>query len=418
MQGGAAALRCTHSRRLREFAASPFWRFQAGSMRTIDFLRRHGSSLMAAMLVALTTQIAAGQPSGEAANNQGSAASRPELSPARWQQLDGVVDRALDFLVTQQAADGSFPTEPIGQPAVTSLCVMAFLSRGHLPNEGPHGRQISRAIEYVLAAQQPNGLLCRLPAGSIEWTLNGSYNHAIAGVMLGEVYGMTRAGQRERVHSAIVRGLRFSRSEQKTDRSPTDRGGWRYLRTVPTNEADLSLTSWHLMFYRSAKNAEFDVPEQYIVEALDYVRRCYNPERGSFCYSLNGHRRNYFSRSMAGAGILSLSLAGEHQSEMAQAAGRFILAHPFDHFNRGGLTATDQYFYGAFYCSQAMFQLGGDEWKQFYTVLLDTLAENQRHDGAWEREMVEVGQLGLTYSTALGVLALTPLYQLLPIYQR
>jgi hypothetical protein len=340
------------------------------------------------------------------------------LTPAQWQVLNRSVDRALDFLATQQAGDGSFHAPPQGQPAVTSLSVMAFLSRGHLPGDGPHGQSLSRAIDYVLASQQSDGLLCGLRHGTEPWTLQGSYNHAISGVMLGEVYGMTASKQRERVHAAIVKALRFSRKEQKTDNSPIDFGGWRYLRLDPVDESDLSLTAWHLMFYRSTKNAEFDVPEEYIDQAVDYVRRCYDPQQGSFFYSVNGHRRSYFSRSMAGAGALSLSLAGDHHSPMARAAGDFILAHPFHHFNRGALTATDQYFYGAFYCSHAMFQLGGDYWTEFYQVLLDTLAENQRPDGSWEREAVEVSVLGFVYPTALAVLALAPPYQLLPIYQR
>ena len=61
---------------------------------------------------------------------------------------------------------------------------------------------------------------------------------------------------------------------------------------------------------------------------------------------------------MAGAGILSLALAGDHQSDMAKTAGRFILEHPFDRFNRGNLTAEDRFYYGAYYTSQAMFQIG------------------------------------------------------------
>ena len=45
----------------------------------------------------------------------------------------------LGWLATQQADDGSFPTLPQAQPAVTSLCVLAFLSRGHQPGLGPYG---------------------------------------------------------------------------------------------------------------------------------------------------------------------------------------------------------------------------------------------------------------------------------------
>src|SRR5690242_19894429 len=59
------------------------------------------------------------------------AASNPlaaVLSPAKWQQVEASVDRALAWLASQQTVDGSFSTLPAGQPAVTSLCVLAFLS--------------------------------------------------------------------------------------------------------------------------------------------------------------------------------------------------------------------------------------------------------------------------------------------------
>src|ERR1019366_5856793 len=69
------------------------------------------------------------------------------LPPAKWQQVADGVDRALAWLSTQQAVDGSFPTLPAGQPAVTSLCVLAFLSRAHQPTVGLHERRLSRAID-------------------------------------------------------------------------------------------------------------------------------------------------------------------------------------------------------------------------------------------------------------------------------
>ncbi len=95
-----------------------------------------------------------------------------------------------------------------------------------------------------------------------------------------------------------------------------------------------------------------------------------------------------------------------------------MLDHPFNRFNRGGLTAEDRFYYGAYYCSQGMFQLGGKYWEEFYPTLLATLVTNQRADGSWDREANQDGQLGPAYSTSLAILALTPPYQLLPIYQR
>ena len=132
---------------------------------------------------------------------------------------------------------------------------------------------------------------------------------------------------------------------------------------------------------------------------------------------LSADESAFWTRAMVGAGILSLSLAGEHQSDMAQQAGNWLLQHPFDEY-RGKVGNTDRFFYGAFYCSHAAFQLGGRYWADFYPVLCRTLVSHQRRDGSWDIETKPDSEYGNAYSTALGVLALSPPYQLLPIFQR
>jgi hypothetical protein len=59
---------------------------------------------------------------------------------------------------------------------------------------------------------------------------------------------------------------------------------------------------------------------------------------------------------MAGAGILSLSMAGQHRTPMALAAGDWLLAHPYRRFGEL-IPERDRFFYSAYYCSQAMAQL-------------------------------------------------------------
>jgi len=78
----------------------------------------------------------------------------------------------------------------------------------------------------------------------------------------------------------------------------------------------------------------------------------------------------------------------------------------------------DRYHYSAYYCSLAMFQLGGEYWAQFYPRLVRVLLRHQTRDGSWQAESGPDGIFGDRYTTALMVLALTPPYQLLPIYQR
>jgi hypothetical protein len=339
-----------------------------------------------------------------------------KLSAEQKRKLHAAVDRALEYLVAQQARDGSFAANRIGQPAVSSLCIMSFLSRGYKPLEGRYSEELRAAIDYVLTSQRKNGLLCS--GTSRDFSLAGSYNHAIAGVMLGEAYDMTDSRQHPAIRSAIERALVYSREQQtRRKRWPDDTGGWRYFKRITDMDSDLSITAWHLMFYCSAKKAGFAVADEHIQEALAYVERCYDADMRTFAYGLRDDGRD-FTRGMAGAGIVSLALAGKNNTDMAKDAARFVLEHPFDRFNDGGLSKEDRFFYSAYYCSQGMFHLGGEFWANFYPVLLETLTENQNADGSWDVEAVQDANIGQAYSTALAILALTPPYQELPIHQR
>jgi hypothetical protein len=373
---------------------------------------------------------------GEAGTNQTvlASAARPlddVLPLGKWREVEVSVDRALAWMAAQQAADGSFPTLPQGQPGVTGLCVMAFLSRGHQPGHGPYGRQLERAVDFVLSCQMTNGLFSfMVPETKFQlWKPSHTavYNHAVSGLMLGEVYGSVNGGRADNVRKAIGRALELTLHMQALPkRFPFDKGGWRYLHRLPPGgaDSDLSVTGWQLMFLRSARNAEFQVPETPIDEALEYVRRCWDPRKGVFYYALAGESDVISSRGMMGAGILSLCLGGQHRDPIGLAAGDWLLAHPFGQFDevirrtRGG-GAPDRFYYSCYYCSQAMAQLGGRYWEQFFPPMVNALLSAWTSDGSWPPESGSNNRIwGNLYSTSLAVLSLTPPYQLLPVYQR
>ena len=334
------------------------------------------------------------------------------VQPEEWRKIDRAVDRGLVFISKSQQPDGSFPTVIQGQPAVTSLCVMAMLARGHQPGKGPYGGQIERAIEYVLDMQDPRvGAIMsdRFIGDEAPESKQGNYNHAISGIMLGEVYGMTNDKLHERIRKAILKALQFTRAQQLRPRSTVEQGGWRYVRQHPT-DSDLSVTGWQLTFLRSARNAEFNVPDQWIKEALRFVHRSYVPWIQSFTYS---QQDGSITRAMAGAGIVCLEFGGEHNAEMSQGAAGYILRHSFNPYNN-----SERYHYAVYYCSQAMFQLGGEHWRRFFLDLLDVLSEAQHEDGSWDPEQAPDEMYGNAYTSALAILALATPYQILPIYQR
>jgi len=207
------------------------------------------------------------------------------VTDPQWQQIDDTVDRGIRFLASQQDADGSIRTIDSSRPAVTALAVMSCLSAGHTPGEGPYGRMMNRAIDFVLSVQREDGLFTYLPTTAPVSPANAThvaiYNHGLCGLMLGAVYGMTSEERAAQIRPAIQSAIVFVRKLQQRsipDGRELDRGAWRYIKpTSQRDSSDTSVTSWMIMFLRSAHNAGFEVPVEYVDEGIDYMLRCYNP---------------------------------------------------------------------------------------------------------------------------------------------
>jgi hypothetical protein len=355
------------------------------------------------------------------------------LPADEWERVDAAVDRALTWLAATQQPDGSFPTLEMGQPGVTSLCVMAFMAHGHLPGEGQHGERLERAVDFVLDSQSENGLLSRVGAEGPHINRNvpheigeaAAYNHAIAALMLSEFYGMSQSERSDRVQKVIAAALATSLEMQRWPKSPAgDRGGWRYVgRPVYGTDSDLSVTGWELMFLRSARNAGFNVPKESIDDAVAYIRRCFHDNYGTFLYMQGKGNQDLRSRAMAGAGILALAHAGAHNTPEAKRSADWLLQYDFNEYNDiERFTQSwpiDRYHYSLFNSCQGMYQMGGRYWEQFFPRTVRTLLANQQRDGSWQAERHQNdAKFGSAYTTALVVLSLGAPNQILPVFQR
>jgi hypothetical protein len=231
---------------------------------------------------------------------------------------------------------------------------------------------------------------------------------------------MTDSKRAAKIETAVDAALKLTRKTQlrqmPMEFEVRDRGGWRYLDDFHHNGlySDLSVTSWFVMFLRSAENAGFDVPVEWAKESLDYVLRCYDKDLGVFCYGpgQNGHT----TRGLCGAGVVCLFLTGHKDPKMEKRSGKWMLDHPYDRYNHM-INKNEHYHYGVYYQSQAAMQIGGRVWEQFYPQMAQTFITNQAADGGWQLEGKRP-EIGRVYPSALTVLALTTPYQLLPIYQR
>ncbi len=183
------------------------------------------------------------------------------LTADEWQRVDKAVERALTWLAAQQRDDGSFPSLDTGQPAVTSLCIMAFISHGEAPGRGQYGLRLERATDYVLGCQKENGLLTKVGVDGpeiyrgLDVDLGNctAYDHAISSLLLSELYGMSDPQRAKQMEGTIKKALAVTLKMQRWPKDrDVDKGGWRYIDRGDESGSDLSLTGWNLMFLRSA----------------------------------------------------------------------------------------------------------------------------------------------------------------------
>jgi hypothetical protein len=331
----------------------------------------------------------------------------PALTERDSDRVTLAVDRGLAWLATTVDREGAFSSggRTNGQPALTALSIMAFLSRGHRPGLGPHGEALNRAIDFTISCQKPSGLIC-YGSYDAEGAFNNSdtYNHAISLLMLGEVYGMTVGDRAIRVRQAIEKALSFTHAIWISPKSPGEAGGWRYLHK--RFESDLSVTGWYVAALRSLKNAGFDVPKEVMDRTSQYVLYCYSEPSRSFSY--RGPMQPRFTVAMSGAGILSLALAGQPKHPAAIAAGETLSRQLFH-------IRMPRCYYGCYYATQAAAQLGGTTWVTVYRNVAGFLLPLQLENGQWP--LSDQPEHGPIYSTSFAVLSLTPHFQLLPIYQ-
>lgn len=305
----------------------------------------------------------------------------PVFAPYR-ERVDVWVENELEALAREQKSDGYFDGQYGTETGTVSLVGMAFLAKGHLPGQGVYGNNVNRAIDCILAKNEPNGLLATPSGGS-----GVMYSHSISTLFLSEVSGMVDGARQIKINEKLPRALRLLLDAQSITKPARHQGGWRYQ--PGSADSDLSVAGWAVMSLRSAKSNGAPVPDRSVEAAIDYVKHCY--VNGSFAYMPGSRGRG----TLDGVGVLCLELSGMHGSKLLAQVGDSILENPHLHTP-----------YSLYYEAQAMFQLGGRHWKGYadklYPLYLDR--EPPRRRAVYERALI--------------LLALSVPYRQLPIYQR
>jgi hypothetical protein len=334
------------------------------------------------------------------------------VRPARAQEKDKRVEmdeatkkataRALAWLKDRQNADGSFSDGAYAHnTAITAYAMLAFMSQGHLPNQGQYGPEVAKAGRFLIASQRANdGYLVGARGGNM-------YCHAMATLALAELYGQTGDDALKPV---------VKKATDLIIGSQNNAGGWRY--EPEKSGADISVTIMQVMALRAAKNAGLHVPDTTLKKALAYIKSCrydYDKDKrrnktiddiGGFTY-LPGSGVPGFARTAAGLCVLFLT--GEYEAKEIPDSVKYLK----NHFN-----SPIHFYYGHYYAAHAMHQVGGKDWEDWYARLVRffVTSGSQHADGSWSTTSRR--EVGPVYQTSIAVIVLSVPAHYLPIFQR
>ena len=299
--------------------------------------------------------------------------------------------RALDWLKEKQNADdGSFSDGAYPHnTAITAYAMLAFMSQGHLPNQGRYGPEVGKAARFLVAAQNDKGYVVGVRGGNM-------YCHAMATLALAELYGQTNDDALKPVVKKATDLIISSQQESS--------GGWRY-EPRPTG-ADISVTIMQVMALRAARNAGMHVPDKTMNNALRYIKSCYRADIGGFTYMPRSGAPGF---ARTAAGLCVLFLTGEYKAKEIPKGVDYLKTQ----FN------TQQHFYyGHYYAAHAMHQVGGKDWEDWYARLVQyfVTSGSQRPDGSWST--MQGREVGPVFQTSIAVIVLSVPAHYLPIFQR
>jgi len=235
---------------------------------------------------------------------------------------------------------------------------MALMSGGSTPGRGPHGAQLNRAIDYLLANAQPAGSFPAPTPIAARCTATA----------------LPRCSWRVLRHVARPELREKSSRRQDHVNCQNKEGGWRYQPVAPTPTSPYGLRGDGPA--GGTKRGLF-VPNETIDRAIDYVKRSQNAD-GGFMYMLQSPGESLFPRSARPS--WPCYSAGVYKGpEITKGLDYLMQFIPTADATR----RESYYFYGHYYAVQAMWQAGGQRWSRWYPAVRDDLIARQRDDGSW-----------------------------------
>ena len=290
------------------------------------------------------------------------------------QASEGAVKQALEWLRKHRAPDGGWGPLPAdhersgrlpahSDPARTGMALLCFLSAGHSPAEpGPYQSVCADARAWLIRSTSESGVIG--PGAEPRWAM--AYHQGMATLGLAEVL------QRE----ATPEGLAALRRAVDLLVAWQGRYGWRY---TPRGDTDTSVTSWVILALKSAEQVGVTAPPACWKRIREYLESA-SLEDGRTRYTLQQPPE---MPGMHPTGLFLRVMLGESPHTPRNLAAAKLVVE------QGQLDGEELFiYYQLYYASLALYQVGGEVWREFNPRNRDAVVGAQVQegceDGSWQ----------------------------------
>ena len=324
---------------------------------------------------------------------------RDHQSPEGYWDCDGFDGNCGKIGSTTCTGLGN-PTHDVG---MTGLALLAFLGEGSTTNKGDYRDVVSKGIKWLQDQQdRDTGLIGERSSHDFI------YDHAIATLAVTEAYYFAKNPLLKRTAQRAINYVLTARTPYRA---------WRYD-VPPIGESDTSVTGWMVLALTSAKDAGLQIDPEALTDSLLFLDEVTDKGTGRVGYSELGElssrtpTNNHFppekGEAMTAVGLLCRFFLEQDPADfpiMEKHAD--VIAKTLPEWDPDGF-GTDMYYW--YYGSYAMFQMGGNHWKEWRTAMEKAVVLSQRKDGDEKGSWDPLGPWGYVggrvYSTALMVLCL------------
>jgi hypothetical protein len=312
------------------------------------------------------------------------------------------VRRGLLWLKKNQLKDGSWSlvgpfTGPAGvenKVSATAMALLAFQGAGNTTTQGEFKKEVDNGWKALKAMQNADGF----------FECDAAHHHRLyaqaqASIAACEIYGMTKDPQFKPIaQKAIDFAIRAQAPE----------GGWRY---EPKIDSDTSVTGWYIMALQSGMMAGLEVPSPNVGLVNKFLDSVQTQNGARYMYKPGMEE----TLTMTAEGLLCRQYLGWKHDDPRMIAGLdYVVGNPINY--------NDANVYYWYYATQAAHHMGGDHWKRWNQIMIQTVPVAQiktgNETGSWDPSGDRWGSHGgRLYVTCLSVFMLEAYYRHMPLYK-